>query len=68
MQVPSAITMIAPEPSMLPTLVMDSGSSVRFSTSAGVRMGVELPPGITAFKALPPRMPPASSKISLRSG
>ena len=68
MQVPSAITITPPEPSMLPACCSEAASSVSFSTSAAVRTGVELPPGITALSGLPPSTPPASSKMIAFSG
>ena len=68
MHVPSAMTMMPPEPSMLPACCSDGASSVRVSISPAVSTGVELPPGMTALSGLPPRMPPASSKMSFFIG
>ena len=68
MHVPSAMTMRPPEPSMLPACCSDGASSVRVSISPAVSTGVELPPGMTALSGLPPRMPPASSKMSFFIG
>ena len=61
MQVPSAITIMPPEPSCEPAASSDVVVEVSVSISAAVSTLVEIPPGMTHFSSLPPRMPPQSS-------
>ena len=61
MQRVSSSTITAPEPSIEPALAIASESIVRPIITSPGRTGADDPPGITAFSARPPRMPPAIS-------
>ena len=61
MQQRSSITITAADPIAVPACESESKSSVTFSASAAVRIGVDDPPGITAFSARPSAMPPPTS-------
>ena len=58
MQVVSSITMMAADPSIDPAFTRPSKLACASSWS-GRMTGVDDPPGMTAFSARPPRMPPA---------
>ena len=61
MHVPSAMTIMPPEPSMLPACCSDGVVERERLDFAGREHRVEMPPGMTALSGLPPRMPPQSS-------
>jgi hypothetical protein len=60
MQTVSSITMMPAEPRNEPAFCTES-MSIGTSISAGVKTGIDAPPGITPFSARPPGMPPAWS-------
>ena len=61
MHVPSAMTIMPPEPIDEPAAASDWLSSVSGSISSPVSTLVEMPPGMTPLSARPPRTPPQSS-------
>ena len=61
MQQRSSIAITAAEPITVPACASESKSSVTFSASAAVRIGVDEPPGITALSVRPPGIPPPTS-------
>ena len=58
MHVRSSITMTPADPRKEPAFCTES-MSIGTSISAGVKTGIEAPPGMTAFSSRPPAMPPA---------
>ena len=68
MQVPSAITIMPPEPSVEPASHRSSCESLRFAMSAPVSTFEDTPPGTTHLIARPPRMPPQSSSRNFIHG
>ena len=60
MQQRSSITITPAEPAAVPTAASESTSKPTSIWSA-VRIGVDEPPGITAFSARPSGIPPARS-------
>ena len=54
MQARSSMAITAAEPIAVPACESESKSRVTRPTSAAVRIGVEEPPGITAFSDRPP--------------
>ena len=68
MQVPSAMTIMPPEPSAEPAAATLAWSSVSGSISAAVSTLVEMPPGMTHLSARPPSTPPQSSWMNFANG
>ena len=62
------MTITAAEPIIVPACERESKSSVTFSASDAVRIGVDEPPGMTAFSDLPSAIPPPTSWMRSRSG
>ena len=63
MQVVSSITIMPPDPAMLPAAMRES-KSMATSISSAVRILAEIPPGMTALSLFPLRTPPAAFSIS----
>ena len=68
MQVPSAITIIPPEPSVEPASHSASCDSTRSLISAPVSTFEDTPPGTTHLIPRPPRTPPQSSSRNFIHG
>ena len=68
MHVPSAMTIMPPEPIDDPAEASEGLSSVSGSISLPVSTLVEMPPGMTPFSVRPPRTPPQSSWMNLAKG
>ena len=68
MQVPSAMTIMPPEPIDEPAASSDWLSSVQRLDLGAVSTLVEMPPGMTHLSAGPPRTPPQSSSMNFAHG